>query len=86
MLNENTDFSAHYAFSTADYAQSNQTDGLPLGIEYEQHSFQVGVSTLLRDNVRTQLQYRFQHYDEPSSNGTNDYTAHGIFANCSFTW
>jgi mono/diheme cytochrome c family protein len=86
MMDEKTDFTAHYFLSKGDFSQDNEADGIPLGIEYEQHGFQAGVSTKIGDHARVQLQYLLQDYQEPSSGGWNDYTAHGIMANYSWDW
>lgn len=85
-LSEDTDLLAHYSFTRGDFGQNNAADGLPLGIEYEYHTFQAGIGTRISDNVRAQLHYQFQQYDEGSSGGINDYSAHGIFLNCTFDW
>ena len=74
-----TDLHAAYTFSWADYAQNNFNDGLPVGMRYEQHGLTVGLSRRLTRNISTRLQYGFYHYDEPSSAGANNYTAHAIF-------
>jgi hypothetical protein len=85
-LDDKTDISAHYTFSQGDFSQGNSADGLPLGIEYRQHGLQAGIATQIGENLRAQLQYQLQHYEEPSSGGVNDYTAHGVFLNCKLNW
>jgi len=85
-LDDKTDISAHYTFSQGDFSQGNTAEGLPLGIEYRQHGLQAGIATQIGDNLRAQLQYQLQHYEEPSSGGVNDYTAHGVFLNCALNW
>lgn len=85
-LSENTELLAHYSFTRGDFGQSNVADGLPLGIEYEYHTFQAGIGTRISESLRAQLHYQFQQYDEGSSGGVNDYSAHGIFLNCTFDW
>lgn len=85
-LNDRTDLQASYSYTSGDFSQGNAASGLPLGIEYQQHSVQVGVATQLSEHLRAQLQYQYQTYDEPSGGGVNDYTAHGIFLNCTLKW
>ena len=85
-VSDPTEVAAHYSFSSADFSQGNAADGLPLGIEYRQHSVSAGVATQLSDNLRAQLQYQFQTYEEPTAGGFNDYTAHGVFLNCTLNW
>jgi len=43
-LSPSTDVQATYSFSRADYRQDNQTDGLPLGIEYRMHGLEAGLT------------------------------------------
>ena len=84
LLNRKTDLTASYSFSTADFAQNNYADGLPLGINYQQQSVQVGLRRQIGKGKSLGLQYRFYHYDEPSSGGFNNFNAHAVFATLSF--
>jgi mono/diheme cytochrome c family protein len=79
-LDNQTDLTASYAFSKADYAQDNFADGLPLGINYDRHSLLAGVKRQFKHGLTASLQYGFFLYDEPTLGGAADYTAHGIFA------
>lgn len=83
---EATDLSASYSFSQADYGQNNVAAGLPLGIVYRWHALQTGVTHRFKKNFTGNLQYAFYKYDEPSSGGFNNYTAHGIFATLTMKW
>ena len=85
-ISGDTQLAAYYTYSRADYAHDNSASGLPLGIDYRMHGLQAALSTRITDNVHAQLQYRYHDYDEPSSKGVNDYTAHGIFLNCTVNW
>jgi mono/diheme cytochrome c family protein len=78
MLSTNTDVTASYNFSRADYAQNNFREGLPLGIEYDWHVVQAGIARRFR-RASLNLQYAFYQYAEPTSGGFNDYTAHAVF-------
>jgi opacity protein-like surface antigen len=78
-LNKSTDLHAAYSFSQADYGQNNY-EGLPLGVEYTRQGVMLGVTKRLSANVSTNLRYSYYRYNEPSSGGVNDYTAHGVFA------
>ena len=84
-LSTNTDLTASYAFSRADYEQDNFAAGLPLGINYDWHAVQAGITRRFR-NVSTNLQYAFYKYTEPTSGGFNDYTAHAVFATLTLRW
>ena len=84
-ISTNTDVTASYTFSRADYSQDNFNAGLPLGINYDWHTIQTGVARRFR-NVALNLQYAFYRYTEPASGGLNDYTAHGLFATMTLRW
>ena len=86
MVDKKTNISANYSYSRGDFSQDNAASGLPLGIEYEQHTLQAGFATQVGDKLWVDLQYLFQQYEEPTSAKLNDYTAHGIFANCTLRW
>ncbi len=84
VLNQTTDLFASYVFSAANYGQNNFAGGLPLGIQYQRHGVQVGLSRKLRKNISAKLQYRFDCYNEPSSGGADNYQAHAIFGLLTF--
>ena len=86
VCNATTDLRLSYAFSHADYGQNNFTEGLPLGIVYQRHWIRAGLSRRFLKNVTGNLQYGFSLYDEPSSGGFNNYTAHSIFATLTMNW
>src|SRR5204862_3097239 len=83
VLSQSMDLQTTYSFSRARYGQSNETAGLPLGIDYEMHGLETGLSHRLSKNVTTHLKYGFYYYDEISSAGANNYKAHAIFASIS---
>jgi hypothetical protein len=84
VLSETTDLFATYVISEAEYGQNNYAGGQPLGIQYQQQSASVGLSRRFSKNISAKLQYRFALYNEPSSNGANNYQAHSIFGTLMF--
>lgn len=80
VLSEKSDLFAGYAFSKATYGQFNQATVVPVGIDYQMHNTQVGITHRFNKMVSTKLQYQFSYYEEPSSGGANNYRAHSIFA------
>ena len=84
-LSTNTDLTASYSFSRADYGQNDFTAGLPLGIDYDWHAVQGGIARRFR-RATVNLQYAFYQYKEPSSRGFNDYTAHAVFTTLNLHW
>jgi hypothetical protein len=79
-LNPKTDLIATYAFSTADFTQENLAAGLPLGINYHQHTLAAGLRRQIAKGKTLSLEYRFYRYIEPSSGMINDFEANGVFA------
>lgn len=85
-LNNRTDLTGSYSFSRARFGEHSPTDGLPLGIDYDLHSVQLGVSHRVNANVAAGVQYGFFQYDELTAHGFNDYTAHLIFGTVTLHW
>ena len=81
-----TDLTGGYSFSHARFGQHNFADGLPLGIDYDLHNVQIGVTHRVNANLTTSVQYGFFQYDEPTAHGFNDYTAHMIFGTIAIRW
>ncbi|MEM9081267.1 MAG: hypothetical protein AAGC74_11315, partial [Verrucomicrobiota bacterium] len=85
-MKDGTSLNGSYSYAMADYSQDNVVNGLPLGIDYEQHVIQAGVAREIVEGWNAALQYQLYLYDEGSSGGFNDYTAHGLFLNCQVNW
>jgi mono/diheme cytochrome c family protein len=88
VLSQASDLFLAYAFSYADFSQGNfgsATDGgLPVGIRYQQHAMQAGLTRRIGKNLITKLQYSYFYYAEPSSGTINNYAAHAIFATLTY--
>lgn len=67
-----------YLFSASDYSQSNETDGLPLGVEYQRQGITTGYSKNFSESLSGSLQYGYFDYKEPSMGGAYDYQAHSV--------
>lgn len=81
-----TDWHASYALTWADFEQENaELGGLPLGIAYSRHGLVTGFTRRFKKNISTRIQYGYFQYDEPSFGGSNNYTAHAIFATMAMT-
>jgi Planctomycete cytochrome C len=78
-LNQATDIIGTYVFSYADYSQGNFAAGLPVGIRYQQHVIQGGLTHRFNKNLAAKLQYAYFLYDEPTSGTFNNYHGQGIF-------
>jgi hypothetical protein len=77
-LDAKTDLTAAYSFSKSDYDPDRTVDSLPLGLEYDRHGLVAGIRRQFKHGLSASLQYAFYRYDEPTSGGALDYTAHGI--------
>ncbi len=84
VLSKTTDLFVACFYSSANYGESDFAKGLPLGIEYQRIGAQAGISRRLGKNAAAKLQYRFDHYHEPSSGGANDYVAHSVYGTLNF--
>ena len=80
VLSETVDLNGTYTYSRADYGQENGLSGLPLGLDYELHGVQTGLTWHFRKKITTRLQYGFYTYDEKNTGGWNNYVAHSVFA------
>lgn len=78
-LGNSTDATLSYTFSRADYRQENADQTLPLGIKYNRHGLIAGLSRQFGKRMSANLQYGFFYYDEPTSGGARDFTAHAVF-------
>lgn len=83
---ETTDLRLSHAWSRADYAQNNFVSGLPAGLEYDQHSLQVGLTKRMPHGATMNVQYGFHRYTEPPSGSANDYSAHSILGTLMLKW
>lgn len=79
MLGKNTELNGTYSYARARYGQNNFGAGLPLGIDYDLHGLQAGVSQRVSPNVQAGLQYGYYRYDEPTAGGFNNYIANMVF-------
>jgi len=86
VLDDASDVFAGYAFSQARYGQNNAADGLPLGLDYDRHGVQAGLTRRFSQSVTGRLQYGFLAYDEHSSAHLRDYTAHQVLAVVNLHW
>ncbi len=80
VLDAKSDLFGGYVFSTANFSQNNTAGGVPVGIEYQMHGAQVGLTHRFNKDISGKLQYQFSYYDEPSTGGANNYRAHTVFA------
>jgi hypothetical protein len=80
VLSQTTDLSVGWTFSEANYGENNAATGVPVGIRYQEHGVEAGLTRRFGKNVSGRLQYSFDYYHEPSSDGVNDFRAHAVFA------
>lgn len=80
VLDEETDLFVGYSFSLARYGQHNELAGLPVGLDYDRHGIQAGLSRRLNRVASVRAQYAYFSYNEPTSAHFRDFTAHQILA------
>ncbi len=78
VIDEKTDWHVNYTYSLGNYDQDGAAAALPLGIAYDRHGVTTGLARRFGKRITTHLQYGYFRYDEPSSGGVRDYTAHAI--------
>ena len=83
-LNKSTHLITSYAFALADYSQSDAPDAVRFGAQYEQHAARIGLKHKFSAKASCGVEYGYYHYDEPSSGGHNDYSAHSVFVSVSY--
>jgi hypothetical protein len=81
-IDDKTDFTLEYSYSRSDNFTDNSSAGLPLGLNFERHAVQAGISRKIHKNVTAHLRYGFYSYDESSTGGINNYIAHLASASC----
>ncbi|MGD1019581.1 MAG: hypothetical protein ABSA12_09705 [Verrucomicrobiia bacterium] len=81
-IDKKTDLTLEYSYSCADNFNNNDANGLPLGLNFQRHAVQAGVSRKISTNVVARLRYAFYSYDESSTGGFNNYMANLVTASC----
>ena len=79
VVDERTEANLSYSLSRTDFEQEAAVTGPSAGLFFELHSAQAGLTRRWSERVTTTARYVFHHYSEPSSGGSNDYRAHGVF-------
>jgi hypothetical protein len=81
-LDKKSDLTLEYSYSRADNFANDSAVGLPLGLNFQRHEVQAGISRKISTNVVAHLRYGFYSYDESSTGGFNNYIAHLASASC----
>ena len=81
-IDKKTDLTLEYSYSRSDNFSNNDAAGLPLGLNFQRHAVQAGVSRKISKNVVAHLRYGFYSYDESSTGGFNNYVANLVSASC----
>jgi outer membrane receptor for monomeric catechols len=79
-IDDKTDLTAEYLYTRSENFNDNSLDGLPLGLDNRRQGFLFRLSRRISETMDGQLGYGFYTYDEESSGGADDYTAHVISA------
>jgi hypothetical protein len=84
VLNDRTDLNLGYFYYRAADGQNGIVGGLPLGTDTEEHSITAALSRRITQNLRLNLKYAFNHYNDFASAGHFSYDAHVIFASLQY--
>jgi hypothetical protein len=75
-INDETHLKAEYLYTRSENFDDTSDDGLPLGLDNRRQGLLVRISRRISETMDGQLGYGFYTYDEESSGGLDDYTAH----------
>lgn len=96
VLDKKTDITAEYSFTYTENFENNGSDktptpgfgnndyGLPLGLDSEKHGMVLTLVRRISENIIARVRYGFYKYEEDSSGGVDDYTAHMGSLACTF--
>jgi hypothetical protein len=84
-LSARTGLTASCLYSRSDYGQNNSA-ALPAGIDFNRIAVQGGITHRFANNVETGFRYSFSKYHDSTLGGTDDFTAHSIFATATIPW
>jgi hypothetical protein len=79
-IDDKTDLKAEYLYTRSENFNDNSLDGLPLGLDNRRQGLLFRLSRRISETMDGQLGYGFYTYDEESSGGADEYTAHVISA------
>jgi hypothetical protein len=85
-IDSRTSLDIQYVYSLTENFEDISSDGLPLGVENQRHAVLADLTRQLTDNLSVKLRYGFYSYDDETSDGSDNYTAHLIGATCSMTF
>jgi hypothetical protein len=79
-LNDRTELQAQYSYYQSDNFMNNSTVSTPYGEESHEHGVTVTLSRMFTPRLRWTLKYGFFDYDDHTSGGHNNYTAHMVYS------
>jgi hypothetical protein len=77
-IDDKTDLKAEYLYTRSQNFNDTIFDGLPLGLDNRRQGLLVRLSRQINETIDGQLGYGLYTYDEESSGGADDYTAHVV--------
>ena len=84
VLDDKTDLNLGYFYYRAADGQNAVVNGLPLGTDAQEHSFNAILTRRLTQNLRLNLKYAFTHYEDFASAGSYNFDAHVIFTSLQY--
>ena len=83
-LDQRTDLQAAYSYYQSNDFMDNSDVSTPYGAESREHGVTVSLSRMLNPRVRLTLKYAFFDYNDVTSGGHNNYTAHMVYSGLHF--
>ncbi len=84
VLDDKTDLNLGYYYYAADDFQNNSLAGLPLGAGGRENGVTATLSRRLTPNLRLNLRYGYDNYDDFASGGNNSYRAQLIYSSLQY--
>ena len=79
-LDARTDLQAQYSYYQSNDFMDNSAVSTPYGDESREHGVTVTLNRMLSPRMRLTLKYGFYDYNDMTSGGHNNYTAHMVYS------
>jgi hypothetical protein len=83
-LNERTDLQAQYSYYQSNDFIDNSAVSTPYGDEAREHGVTVTLNRMLNPRLRWSIKYGYFDYDDVTSGGHNNYTAHLVYSSLQY--
>ena len=84
VVDDRTDLNVGYFFYQSDDFNNNALAAVPYGVAQTENGVTATMSRRLSKNVRLNLRYGYDHFDDISSGGHNSYQAHLVYSSLQY--